>query len=325
MNENASGLPEAFVRETFASIDPGFLAAYPEYSGLLDRLSARAGLPREWLLLAAGLETGLEYALQAFVSPGDRVLMADPSFGMYALYCRVAEGVPVEVPYPENLEFPFEAWMAALRSGVRLAILANPNNPTGDALDRERLLAIAKEAERTGTILLVDEAYFGFHSGTVLDAVRDHPALVVLRTFSKLCAAAGLRLGWMAGRPELLEPMRRVKPTFDVNAVAVRFAERILDDPDLVPGLVARFREARDWFLGRLAAEGVDHVPGHANFLLVRCSGRAAKVVQRLAERKILVKGGFPNPGLTDAIRVTIGDRTSMERFLAEFLAILRG
>jgi histidinol-phosphate aminotransferase len=322
MNEGVSGLPAAFVRRTLAAVDGDWLSAYPEYRPLQDMLARHNGLAPEHLILSNGSDAAIKYIFDAYVSAGDRVLLTDPTFAMYPVYCRMFGAEAISVPYRPDLSFPWEEFIGRLVPGVRLAAVVNPNNPTGDALPRARLLELTDRADRCRTLLLVDEAYFYYYPETVIQAVKDFQNLVVLRTFSKLCGMATLRLGYAAACPEVIENLRKVRPTFDVNGLAVLFGEKLLGEPEIIQEMIQKDREGKDFLVQKLAAAGIPHHPGKANFVLINCHGRVEKIIRALADEGILVSGGFKNEFLQDYIRVTTGSRTVMMKFWQVFSRI---
>ena len=201
MNEGVPGLPSSFVKETLAGIDGEWLATYPEYHTLQEKLAIHNGLAPENLILSNGSDGAIKYIFDAYVSPGDRILLADPTFAMYPVYCRMFEAEPLVVPYRPDLSFPWQEFLDQMVPGVRLAVVVNPNNPTGSALPASRIIEMIRHAARYKILLLVDEAYFYYYPETVIQAVKEFENLIVLRTFSKLCGMAALRLGYAAACP----------------------------------------------------------------------------------------------------------------------------
>jgi histidinol-phosphate aminotransferase len=197
--------------------------------------------------------------------------------------------------------------------------VVNPNNPTGVAVPPATLAELAETCLEAGTILVIDEAYVHFYGMSAMGLLERFPNLVVLRTFSKLCAMAALRLGFAAASPRILADLRRVKPTYDVNGLAVRMASALLEKPEIMESLVANASAGRDHLCEALTAARIEHRAGRANFVLIRLPGRAEAVAQELALRGVLVAHGFTQPLLAHTIRVNIGAVPIMERFLEAF------
>ncbi|MFA5112381.1 MAG: histidinol-phosphate transaminase [Desulfobaccales bacterium] len=321
MNEAVPGLPEDFVQRTLASVTARYLATYPEYRGLQAKIAVHNGLLPEQILLSNGSDGAIKYIFEAYVSPGDEVLLTDPTFAMYAVYCRMFGARPVWVEYRSDLSFPWEEFLDRL-SGVRLAVVVNPNNPTGYALPPAQLLKLIEHAARQEILLLIDEAYFYYYPETAIQRVNDFQNLIVLRTFSKLCGMAALRLGYAAACPEVIEVLRRVRPTFDVNGLAVHFGESLLAATNIIPELLREVKAGKEFLVRKLSEAGIPHCPGSANFVLIDCRGKVEAVVKGLAEAKILVGAGFKNDFLKDYIRVTVGSKAVMQRFWQGFAGV---
>ena len=172
MNEGVPGLPSSFVKEVLAGIDGEWLATYPEYHTLQEKLAIHNGLAPENLILSNGSDGAIKYIFDAYVSPGDRILLADPTFAMYPVYCRMFEAEPLVVPYRPDLSFPWQEFLDQMVPGVRLAVVVNPNNPTGSALPASRIIEMIRHAARYKILLVVDEAYFYYYPETVIQAVK---------------------------------------------------------------------------------------------------------------------------------------------------------
>lgn len=322
MNEGVPGLPEAFVRRTLASLDSGFLCRYPEYHPLKEILARHNGLKPENISLSNGSDGSIKNIFDAFIGRGDRVLMTDPTFAMYPVYCRMYEARADVVEYGADLAFPYDEFSDRLRKGVKLAVVVNPNNPTGSILEPGRMLRLIQRARRADALLLVDEAYFYYYRETVMPWVRRYENLIVLRTFSKLCGLAAARIGYAAASAPVVDCLRKVKSAFDVSALGVVMAQRILEQPALMKRLMRSVAVGKAHLVRSLKRAGIPHVAGHANFVLMHCGESVPEVVRRLAQRRILVSGGFRQESLKPYIRVTVGDRRTMESFLKSFLPV---
>jgi histidinol-phosphate aminotransferase len=322
MNEGIPGLPSDFVKRTVAAIDEGLLATYPEYQSLRAKIALHNDLVPENILLSNGSDAAIKYIFDAYVSPGDRILLTDPTFAMYPVYGRMFGTDAISVPYRPDLTFPWEEFMDRMVPGVRLAVLVNPNNPTGYAVPAAQIIEMVAHAAQNEILLLVDEAYYYYYPDTVIQAVTGFRNLIVLRTFSKLCGMAALRLGYAAACPEIIGNLRKVRPTYDINGLAVLFGERLLDDPEIMRGLIREARVGKDYLVQKLSEAGIPHREGSANFVLIKCRGRVNAIVSGLAEAKILVSSGFTHGFLKDYVRVTVGSREVMEQFWQAFIKL---
>jgi histidinol-phosphate aminotransferase len=324
MNENPCGLPKRFINNVLSGIDPGFLSSYPEYPRLRQAIARHNKISPENIILANGSDAAIKYIFDAYVSPKDKVLLTDPTFAMYPVYCRMFDAEPVMVKYNADLSFAYGAFMDKIDSSLRMAVIVNPNNPTGSVLSGQSLIRVIEKTRRHNVLLVVDEAYFYYYPGTLIRRVNDYDNLIVLRTFSKLCAMAALRLGYAAASPGIISGLSKVKPAFDVNGIAALFCERLLEGPAIIRRLVKESGEGKRYLEDMLRKEGIEHRAGKANFVLIKCKGKVADVLSALAKNKILAAGSFSQEILKDYIRVTVADKDTMQKFWRHFVRIWR-
>jgi histidinol-phosphate aminotransferase len=248
---------------------------------------------------------------------------------MHPVYARMFGGEPVLVPFDADLRIDQGALLGAIQPGVKLVLLAEPNQPTGTVLGDATVRAALERAGDVGALVVIDEAYFPFSEKTILPWIDDYPQLVVTRTFSKAWGLAGLRIGFAAGHPDVVATMYKVRTAYDVNGAAVAAARVLLARPDVAAGYAAEVAAGRRRLEERVRALGLDPLPGFTNFALVRVSETVdpARLAEELLERRFIIKGNFSSPGLAGCIRVTLGPPDLMDRFadvLAEVLDGLR-
>lgn len=322
LNENPDGLPDDFIRQVFADIDGDYLSTYPYYGSLLDKIAAHNSVIPENICLAPGSDGVIKYIFESFISPGDKVLLTDPTFAMYSVYCDMFEATSVNVPYGADFTFSAEAFLEQIRPDIQLAVLVNPNNPTGIAISQNDIEAIAQRCRANNVLLIVDEAYFYYYEQTSAPLIRKYDNILVLRTFSKLCGLASLRLGYALGEPNLITYIAKVSQTFDVNGIAVAFTEKLLDNQQLMEEQITEINKGKAYLENRLSEAGLFFRMGLANFVLIKCPGRVDALMTSLAERGVLVSGGFKNQMLKDYLRVTIGHTATMEKFWRIFIEL---
>ncbi len=323
MNEGVPGLPRDFVKTALSKIDAEYLAAYPEYAVLREKIARHNSLSAGNIYLANGSDGAIKNIFDAYISKGDKVLLTDPTFAMYPVYCGISAARPLYVEYEDDMSFPTRLFIRKISKSVKLAVVVNPNNPTGSVISRKDLVKIIEKCASVGALIIVDEAYFYFYPYSVIDLVSKYKNLIVLRTFSKLCGMAAARVGYAAASHEIVENMQKVKPTYDVNGLGAFLAEKLLDRPGLIKELIRSAGRGKEYLLGKLNKNGIEHRAGHANFILIKCGGRAAEMMKRLSDEKhILIGGGFKNKFLEDYIRVTVGDTATMKKFWNAFYEI---
>jgi histidinol-phosphate aminotransferase len=296
---------------------------YPEGSArvLRQALGARHGLPEDWIMAGNGSDEILKLLAAAYVRAGDRVIVPGCSFPNYRAVSELFGAVADEVPLKHHT-MDLEA-MAQLAPGARFIFLCSPNNPTGAVFSEEAFRAFM-EAVPGETLVLVDQAYHEFDEsgGDWLALLRQHPNLILTRTFSKAHGLAALRVGYGLARPELWHPLYLVREPFTINALAQAAALAALDDRAHLEATLQNNRRGKAFLVGVCEVLGLGYIPTEANFLMIDLGRPAASVFEGLLKHGVIVRpgGGFGRP---TCIRVTVGTPEQNERFAAAVREVL--
>lgn len=178
---------------------------------------------------------------------------------------------------------------------------------------------IIEKAREVGAVVIVDEAYHYFYKHTFLPFIKEYDNVVVFRTFSKLFSLASVRLGMMIANEELIGYARKSMPSFEVNAVALKFGEHLMQHTELIDELMNKEAEGKAWLLEELSKRGYETKPSHGNFIFITPKKSAEEVSQALREKKILIKT-FGNEFLKKYVRISTGSKKAMQYFLEAFL-----
>jgi histidinol-phosphate aminotransferase len=314
-NEGLFGPLPGVLDAVAAELDESW--AYPEhaYLELREGIAAETGAQPEQILPAHGIQTLILTLCSAFLSPGDTVVVPQPTYGLYAQSSRAAGAGVERVPSPE-LRLDLERIAdAARRSGARLAWICDPNNPTGSLIDPDEWAAFL-DALPPGCLAVADEAYIDYvDPGTRIrreDDVAAGRAVVVLRTFSKIFGLAGLRLGYAITAPELVPYLQTVQEPFNVNRPALVAGAASLGR---LAELGERRRatvEAREGLAAALTAQGIRSIPSEANFLFVQHGVDDDGLFDGLLRRGVLIRPGA-EMGMPGWARITVGPRPLMQ------------
>lgn len=332
MNENPGGLPEDFVEAVKAEITPKYLAMYPEESYFLDLLAAyltgearmeEGSIGAGSLCLTNGSDMAIRYLYEVYAEKGSTVVTVAPSFEMYRIYSLVFGLNHRPVMYHEDFTLPVEEILEAIQDDTDIVVLLNPNNPVGRAYTDEEFERITERAARVGALVIVDEAYHYFYRKTFLPEALRKDHVVVIRTFSKLMSMAGCRLGFMVADPRLIEYVKHVRPSFEVNSLALKFAEKLLEQPELIGQMQREAEEGKRYLLDSLKEAGYDVMEREGNFIFVRPRWKAAdKAAKELEQEKHILVKTYGAPLLREYLRVSTGARPYMERFLEAFYEV---
>ena len=317
-NERLSPLPERFIRSVRDRLDSGILAGYPVADQFYGQLARHTGMSRDRLQLTSGSDAAVKALFQVYSRAGFSAVMLSPSYAMYPIYSRMFGVLAEQIEFEADLTFSHVSLLDAIRPGVALVLLANPNQPTGSMIEKGELAEIIERAGKVGALVVVDEAYYPFSKQTVLPWIEKYRNLVVLRTFSKAWGLAGLRLGFAAGDPEVIANLVKVRSAYDVNAMAILCGQIALEHPEIALDYVRLVAQARDFVGQRLRELELEAPHCNTNFQLIRLGDRAEPqaVVDGLYNRGLLVKGPFAARCLSDCIRITLGPLDLMDKFI---------
>lgn len=299
--------PSKRVRAALAGLS---IDRYPEDGTprLRQAIADRVAMPADWIAAGNGSVDLMWQLALVSLSPGAKAMVVGPTFGEYARAIRTAGGQPVECladRAPDLSPNLAGAIRVAVKECPSLIFLCNPNNPTGYLLSGADMTRLAEAV--SAARLVIDEAYMSFvepelaASADVAPLVESGRA-VLLRSLTKDCAIAGLRLGYAIARPDLIRSMDAVRPPWNVNAAAVAAGLAALSDIDHLAQGMRVVSEARSFLTGELQRLGYKVWPSVANFLLVEV-GDGAGLRRRLIERGLVVRD-CASFGLPECIRI---------------------
>ena len=322
MNENPEGLPKEFVDSVLKEITPEFLSIYPEPDRFLNKYAAYIGASYENVVAVNGSDMGIRYLLETFGEKGKDVVTVAPSFEMYWVNCSILGLHHVPVAYEPDMTISIDKILDAITENTRIVVLLNPNNPIGNVYTEDELEKVIEKTKKVGAIVIIDEEYHYFYPNTFLKYALNEENVVLLRTFSKLFSIAACRLGIVISNSQIIHYVKNAKLTFDANAIALLFAERILDHPEMIEQLIETEKEGKAYTLAELTKHGYETRDCRGNFIFVTPKHQATEVAQKLeTEKKILVKS-YGNEMLKKYLRISVGSKDAMERFLTAFFEI---
>ncbi len=322
LNDNANlfGANPA-VEEVAETFDFSRLWAYPSENsdGLRARLASEFGVTPEEVIVGNGSDELLDMASKCFINPGDKFCSPSPTFSMYRFYARVNLATVVEKPL--GPDFSLDAG-GILSERAKLTALCQPNNPTANLFDKREVARVLSES---AGVVILDEAYADFCGSDMLRDSLSAPCAVDTRTLSKAYGLAGLRAGFAVARKDVIDELRRVRTPFGLNSFTEAVAIRALDNRRWVEDRVAEMKSERAYLDSRLKAMGFRTYPSACNYITAKCPGKGPALVAALRERGVVVRDCSSFPTLEDHIRVTVGPRWMMDRFVAEAEALTRG
>lgn len=327
-NESALG-PSPRAVEAYRAA-AGEIFRYPDGTsiGLRQALARRYGLDAQRIVCGTGSDELIGLLARCYAGPGDEVLYSRHGFLMYPIAAKAASATPVAVP-EKDLTADVDGFLARVTPKTRVVFLANPNNPTGTFLSREDVARLHRGLPAS-TLLVIDSAYAEFVTRNDyepgVELVEAAQNVVMLRTFSKIYALAGLRIGWGYFSAPVADVLNRVRGVFNINLPAQAAAIAALEDVSALD----RAREHNDiwrpWLERELAALGLAVKPSVANFVLVRFPAapkNSESAFAFLKARGILTRQMVAY-GLPEHLRITIGTEEEMRAVVAALADFLK-
>ncbi|MBM3753633.1 MAG: histidinol-phosphate transaminase [Acidobacteria bacterium] len=314
-NENTLGCSETVTQFIAEHLIENQLAVYPEYGTAVEELAQFFKVDQSEFTLTNGTDEAIQVLVNTYVDDDDDVIILQPSYAMYRFYCEVAGAQIREIPYRAGtLQFPLQELLGAIRPSTRLILISNPNNPTGSGIDLDGIIRILKKALHAA--VLIDEAYYEFSGVTALGLIREYPNLFVSRTFSKVYGMAAMRVGCLFSKAENVAWLKKAQSPYSVNTLAVLAARAAIRDTAYISEYVGEVLAARELVYVGLEKLGINYIKSQGNFVLFDCGERSIEVRDALKAKNILVRDrSYEIPG---AVRVTIGTREQMRKFLTE-------
>ena len=317
-NESTMNLPPLVEERVLNRLASLAFNRYPneEYYSLVEQIAKNFSVETAQILLGGGSSEIIEKVFHAFGGAGQRVVFPQPSFSMYKIYAKVAESDGVPFDLDENFNLDVDAFISKVREvGASLAVVCNPNNPTGNALTPAQVEKIVVSID---CAFLLDEAYVEFYGRSAVNLVAKYPNLLVARTFSKAYGLAGARVGYMIAQAEVTRMVNKTFMPYHMNKLSLATADIVYQMRDeFVPRLQFIINERN-----RLAEllknlRGVEVFPSETNFLLIRLE-RAEELKNHLESLDIGIRYFAPSAfGLKNCLRISIGTQIENDTVFA--------
>ena len=316
-NEFPEGPPQASIEVMARAIKESNRYHYQEFPAFYSALAASQGLKAEQVLVGAGSSEILHAAVDAFTSPALPFITPWPTYEAAPELAEFAGHKVIKTPLNAAHSFDVHRLAAeAEKAGGGLIYLCNPNNPTSTITSHDDLGWLVANLPKN-TYLLVDEAYLHYATSpeavSAMPYVKEGKDVIVSRTFSKIYAMAGLRVGYAAARPDLIDRMTPYRNNV-ISFVSARAVVAALDlGPMLVQERRAKIDRTRNELCSWLTAKGFRFVPPQANFVMIETGKDAREMQARMLAKGVAI--GRPFPALNTMVRVSIGTDAEMAKF----------
>jgi histidinol-phosphate aminotransferase len=320
-NENPRGIPENVaqaIKDELSQIN-----YYPETDSfyLRERIARYNGIQPENVTVGAGSVEIIRMIVRTFLQPGQTVLTSENTFMMYKISALEVGGKSAfrEVPMGDDYTYDLEAFQQQVKDHTKIIFIANPNNPTGTIVTRDKLYAFIRSLP-ADKIIVLDNAYHEYvgqdrdYPGGI-EAAVNRKNVIVLRTFSKIYSLAGLRIGYAVAHPEVISYLNRVKPPFNATRLAQAAALASLENDDFKHQSAELNQKNKQRLYHQLKDLGLPVIPSETNFLFFLPGEDTRELNQRLLKEGVIIRP-LHAFGIPEGMRVTIGFAEDNDFFL---------
>jgi len=306
-NENPLG-PSVSFKDLQSELENCHLYPHQETSGLFELLAKKYSIQNYNLILGNGSDELIQLLAFAYLNEHDTVVTTQHTFSEYAFITYLMNAKLIEVPTNPDYSFNFEAILKSITTTTKLIFLANPNNPTGLMFSHEVFVNFLKQVP-LGVIVVIDEAYAEYvedahypQSAALLDNFKN---VVILRTFSKLYGLAGLRIGYGMAHEIIIETLKKVRPPFNVNSIALSAAKAALMAKEHIQKSLQLNHEGKAFFYKAFTELNLPYLKTEANFICFFTPILAQDLAKQLLQKGYIVRA-LTSFNLPYGIRVTI-------------------
>lgn len=315
LNSNENPYPPSpQVVEVLRHFEDELLRRYPDpfARSFCQAIADVLDVPADWIIVGNGSDDLLNLLVRACADDAARpIVYPTPTYVLYRTLAALQPATVVEVPYPDDFQFPLKELVAAQGA---ITFIASPNSPSGHVVALPDLRELARQASG---LVVVDEAYVDFAEGSALSLVEEFDNVVVLRTLSKGYGLAGLRLGFGVANPALLAELFKVKDSYNVDAIAIALGTAAIRDQSYKNTCVAKIKASRAALTQELRHLGFTVLDSHGNFVLAMPpQPNAEHLYLALKEQGILVRY-FKQPRLDDKLRISVGTEDQNHALIA--------
>lgn len=323
-NENPFGPSPKAKQAMIEAMANSYQYPFLMFSQLTEKITAYEGIKEDQLAVSPGSTTLLHAAAIHFSKQGGTIISGDPSYDDLPSAAEKLSGKWAKIPLMKDYTLDLDAMEKAITPKTSLVYICNPNNPTGTVLDTAKLKSFCERVSKKVPVF-IDEAYIDYLGNpkdyTMMDLVKNGHNVIVARTFSKLYGFAGLRVGYIAGQPDLIKQLSvYVWPEAGLAATSVAAAIAGFQETDFLTDALKKTIASRDYLYSVLKQEGYEYIPSSTNFVMFKVNMDADRFVEEMIKRGVGVRPWRFNK--KEWCRVSIGKMEEMQIFAGAFKEI---
>ena len=311
-NEKIDPFNKSIYTRIFEKINGHNLLMYPDQRPLYKKLSKFLKIKKENILLTSGSDSAIKFIFETYTKKNDKVAYFWPTYGMIDFYCSLYGCKSKKINYDNNLNLNLNELVKTCSDKIKVLLIANPNQPTGTVLNSPVLKKIINLSKKYKFLLVFDEAYVEFSSKkSLVHLIKKHKNIIVTRTFSKAFGLAGARIGYLVSNEKNIANLMKVKPYADINILASKSAEVILDNLKILKKNVLEIKKSKKILEKFCEKRKLKFINTETNFVHIKFRNFAEckKIFLFLKSNKFLVRingNGLPAT-IRNCLRFSLG------------------
>ena len=322
-NERLDNYSQKVINKFKKNLTSEDIVNYPNEQNLINSLSKFLKVGKNKILITPGSDAGLKYIFETFINKKTTVASLSPSYAMFEFYCQLYKCKVLKIFYNKKFEVDFKDIERIINQGPKLIYIANPNQPSGTSLKKKYIKSIINLSEKKNFLVVIDEAYVDFSKqGSVMNLIKKHKNLFVLRTFSKGFGSAGLRVGYLVSHPKNIIEVNKVRPLHNINSIGIKFSSFLLKNRSIVRTNISNINLSKTIVYNFCKKNNLNYLESDTNFVNIFFEENECKKIQKFfKDKKILVrirKYETKNKKLF-SVRVSLGHEKTTKIFIQKF------
>ena len=316
-NENTDKDLGKFLKKILSSLELYHINSYPNLAKLYNELSRFLKISPKNILLTNGSDGGIKSVYETFINHNDLVLRTEPTFAMYAIYNKIYKAKEILIKYDHRLNLDLNFLIKTLKKKKpKLICLPNPDSPTGQIIDKKSLNYIIKIAEKSKTIVLLDEAYFEYYKKSFIHKINKYKNLIIARTSGKAYGLSGARIGYLISNQKIIKKLHQTKPMYEVNYIGAELFYLLLKNKNnnFVKKIINQHLSAKEYFIKALKKKNYIIIKTYSNFILVDFGFDTKAILSRL--KKVCYIRYFKDGVLKGKVRFSLTNIKNFKKIL---------
>lgn len=325
-NENPLGPSAEVIKSIKNNLNNIFLYPESDCPVLRDKLAKKLGVSTPCLIFGNGSDEIIELIGKTFLNPQDEIIVSEHAFIRYQMSGDLMGCKVITVPM-KNFKHDLENMARQITRKTKIIFIANPNNPTGTYNTKSEVARFIRIV-RKDILIVFDEAYHEYAMikkdyPKTIQYLNKFPNIIILRTFSKIYALAGLRIGYAIANPAIVSYLDRIRPPFNVNSIAQIAALAAIDDRRQIKNSLDLMKEEKKYLCSELDKMCLTHIPSATNFILINVKCNGYNVFKALLKKGMIARA-MSEYGFSQYIRVTVGLPQENRKFISALKQVLR-